>query len=65
MPVLEIVKEKDKAPANVSFPFKNTHRSLHKELIAQVASFFSCRPKAFSSEVNLDSFHKNYKSISF
>lgn len=56
MLTLEKVKEKDKVPVNVSFTavklIKGIHtrnempRSLKKELIAQVSSFFSSSPKA-------------------
>lgn len=66
MPVLEMAKEKDKAPENVSFTCGKTHhRGLQKARVAQVASFFSRRNKAFPSDVHLDSPYKNCKSISF
>lgn len=74
MPTLDKVKEKDKVPANVSFSVveliigvhtrNEMPRSLHKELIAQVSSF-SGSPKAFPSDLHLDSPYKNCTSFSF
>lgn len=73
MLTLEKVKEKDKVPTNVSFTMvkliigvhtmNEITRSLHKELIAQVSSFFSGSPKAFPSDLPVESFYKNYTSF--
>lgn len=75
MPALEKVKEKDKVPANVSFTgvklIIGVHTenemptSLHKELIAQVSSFSCSSPKAFPSDLHVDSPYKTCTSISF
>lgn len=68
-------KEKDKVPANDSFTVvkliigvhtgNEMPRSLHKELIAQVSSFFSGSPKAFPSDLPVESLYKNCTSFSF
>lgn len=54
VPIPEKLKEKDKAPANVSFTSSKTHhRCLQKEWIFQAASFFSCRPKAIPRPIKM------------
>lgn len=73
MLTLEKVKEKDKVPTNVSFTMvklivgvhtrNEIARSLHKELIAQVSSFFSGSPKAFPSDLPVEYFYKNCTSF--